>query len=168
MLIGYDLWGFEMLVRMATLEDLERVAQLNDDLDLCHVSYHPLYRLKENASELSLAHIKDKIEKSTSGDGLVLVAQDKDIVGFLDNCSIKDQNPNAEIQKIGHIGLVYVIPAYRRRGIAVALMKEALKWLKERKVEYVELNVVVQNAAAIAAYTAMGFKPNQRNLIKKL
>jgi hypothetical protein len=43
---------------MATLEDSERVAQLNDDLALCHVSYHPLYCLKENASEISLAYIK--------------------------------------------------------------------------------------------------------------
>jgi ribosomal protein S18 acetylase RimI-like enzyme len=73
-----------------------------------------------------------------------------------------------EIQKMGHIAAVYVIPAYRRQGIASALMKEALKWMKERKVEYVSLNVVVQNAEAIAAYTAMGFKPNQCNLIQKL
>ena len=161
------LWGFEMLVRIATPEDAERVARLHNDLDLCHVSYHPLYRLKENASELSLSYIKDKIEKSTSGDGLVLVAQDKEIVGYL-MCSIKDQRPNAATRKIGHIEGVYVIPAYRRRGIAAVLIKEALKWLKERKVEYVDLNVDVQNAAAFAAYTAMGFKPHQRNLIQKL
>jgi ribosomal protein S18 acetylase RimI-like enzyme len=161
------LWGFEMLVRIATPEDSERVARLNYDLALCHVSFHPLYRLKENASELSLAYIKDKIEKSTLGDGLVLVAQDKGIVGYL-MCSIKDQHPNVEIRKIGHIGLVYVIPAYRRRGIAAALMKEALKWLKERKVEYVDLNVDVQNATAFAAWTAIGFEPHRRNLVKKL
>jgi ribosomal protein S18 acetylase RimI-like enzyme len=159
--------GFEMLVRIATPEDSERVARLNDDLALCHVSYHPLYRLKENASEQSLAYIKDKIEKSTSGDGLVLVAQDKDIVGYL-MCSIKDQNPMVEIRKMGHIGPVYVIPAYRRRGVAAALMKEALKWLKEREVEYADLNADVQNAVAIAAWTAMGFKPHWLNLIKKL
>jgi len=159
--------GFEMLVRMATFEDSERVAQLNDDLALCHVSYHPLYHLKENASELSLAYIKEKIEKYTSGDDLVLVAQDEDIVGYL-MCSIKDQNPIVEIRKMSHIGAVYVVPAYRRRGIAAVLMKEALKWLKERKVEYVDLNVDVQNAAAFAAWTAMGFKPHQRNLIQKL
>jgi hypothetical protein len=47
-------------------------------------------------------------------------------------------------------------------------MKEALKWLKERKVEYADLNVCVENAIANAAWTAMGFKPHQRNLIKKL
>ncbi len=156
-----------MLVRMATFEDSERVARLNDDLARCHVSYHPLYRLKENASGLSLSYIKDRIEKSKLGDGLVLVAQDEDIVGYL-TCSIKDQPLSWEIEKIGHIGVVYVIPAYRRRGIAAALVKEALKWLKERKVEYVDLNVDVRNAAAFAAWTAMGFKPHQRNIIQKL
>ena len=156
-----------MLVRIATLEDSEQVARLHNDLDLCHVSYHPLYRLKENASELSLAYIKDRIEKSKLGDELVLVAQDEDIVGYL-TCSIKDLPLSMKIGKIGHVGGVYVIPAYRRRVIAVALMKEALKWLKERKVEYVDLNVDVQNAVAFAAYTAMGFKPHQRILIQKL
>jgi ribosomal protein S18 acetylase RimI-like enzyme len=156
-----------MLVRKATFEDSERVARLNEELALCHVSYHTLYRLKENASELSLAHIKDKIQRSTSGDDLVLVAQDQDIVGYL-MCSVKEQQPLVEIRQIGHIGAVYVIPAYRRRGIASALMKEALKWLKERKVEYVDLNADVQNAAAVAAWKAMGFEPHQCNLVKKL
>jgi ribosomal protein S18 acetylase RimI-like enzyme len=152
---------------MATPEDSEQVARLNNELALCHVSYHPLYRLKENASELSLVYLKDKIGKSKSGDDLVLVAQDKDIVGYL-MCSIKDQHPSREIQKIGHIGGVYVIPRYRCRGIAAALMKEALKWLKKRKVEYVDLNVDVQNTAAVAAWTALGYKPYQYNLIQKL
>jgi len=152
---------------MATFEDSGQVAQLNNDLSKCHVSFHPLYVLKENASELGLAYIKDKIEKSRLGENLVLVAQDENIVGYL-MCSINDQHPSAEIRKIGHIGAVYVIPAYRRRGIASALMKEALKWLKEHKVEYADLNVDVQNATAVAAWKAMGFKPHQCNLTKKL
>jgi ribosomal protein S18 acetylase RimI-like enzyme len=156
-----------MLVRIATLEDSKQVAQLHIDLDFCHVSYHPLYRLKQNASDLSIAYIKDKIEKSASGDSLVLVAQEKDIVGYL-TCSINEQRPDTEIQKIGHIGGVYVIPAYRRRGIAAALIKEALEWLKERKIEYVDLNVDVRNVGAFAAWTGMGFKPHRRNLVKKL
>ncbi len=156
-----------MLVRMATLKDSEQVAQLNHDLDLHHVPYHPLSRLKENASELTLACIKNKIEKSMLGDGLVLVAQEKDIVGYL-TCSIIDQYPSKEIPKKGHIGMVYVTPAYRRKGIAAGLMKEALKWMKEREVEYVDLNVNVQNATGNAAWIALGFKPHRHNLIRKL
>ncbi len=156
-----------MLVRIATSEDSKKIALLNHDLDIQHSSYSPMYRLRENASELSAAYITDWIEKSTSGDGLVLVAQEEDIIGFL-ACSINDYYPHMEIRKIGHIMAVYVVPAYRRRGIATALMKQALKWMKEHKIEYVNLNVDVQNDAAIAAYKAMGFKPNQSNLIQKL
>ncbi len=157
-----------MLVRKATLEDVERVAQLNHDLGLHHGPYHQLYSLKENALELVLPYIKEKIEKSALGDSLILVAQDKEIVGFL-MCAITDlRDPQWKIGKMGHIGAVYVVPAYRRRGIAAALMKEALKWMKESKVEYVELNVDVQNVAANAAWTAMGFKPHRCNLIRKL
>jgi ribosomal protein S18 acetylase RimI-like enzyme len=153
---------------MATPEDSGRIAELNTELSLCHVSYHPIYHVKENASELTRAYVKDKIDKSIAGEGLVLVAQDKDIVGFL-TCTITDRNdPNWEIRKIGHIGGVYVTPEYRRRGIAAVLMKEAFEWMKNREVEYVELNVVVQNAAGIAAWTALGFKPLQQHLIQKL
>jgi ribosomal protein S18 acetylase RimI-like enzyme len=115
-----------MLVRTATLKDSEQVAKLNHELDLHRVPYHPLSRLKENASELTLACIKNKIEKSNAGDGLVLVAQDKDIIGYL-TCSIIDQYPSKEIPKIGHIGMVYVTPAYRRKGIAAALLKDTVK-----------------------------------------
>jgi ribosomal protein S18 acetylase RimI-like enzyme len=154
-------------VRRATPEDSERVAELNWDLDFYHVSYHPIYHVKENAS-VTRAYIKDRIEKSMSGDGLVLVAQDKDIVGFL-SCSILDRsNPNWEIRKIGHIGPVYVIPEYRRRGTGRALIKEALKWMKTHEVEYVELNVVAQNSAGAAAWKALGFEPVSYNLIQKM
>jgi ribosomal protein S18 acetylase RimI-like enzyme len=152
---------------MATPEDSTRIAELTWDLNFHHVSYHPIYHVKENAS-VALAYVKDKIEKSMSGDGLVLVAQDDDIVGFL-SCSIMDRgNPNWEIRRLGHIGPVYVIPEYRRRGIAAAMIKAALKWMKNREVEYVDLNVVVKNAAAIAAWAALGFEPVSYNFIQKL
>jgi ribosomal protein S18 acetylase RimI-like enzyme len=157
-----------MFVRKATLEDAEPVARLNHELGLYHVPYHPLYNLKENALELVLPYIKEKIEKSALGESLVLVAQDEEVVGFL-MCSITDlKDPQWKIRKIGHVGAVFVNPEYRRRGIAASLMKEALKWLKECKIEYVDLNVDGQNAAANAAWTAMGFELHQRNLIQKL
>ena len=157
-----------MLVRKTTLEDSQRIAQLYRDLALYHVSYHPTYRVKEHASELALAAVRDKIEKSLSGEELLLVAQNGGVVGFL-SCGINERkDPNYEIRKIGHIGGVYVVPEYRNQGAATALLKEAMRWLKERKVEYADLNVDVRNAAAITAWTAMGFKPHQYNLIQKL
>lgn len=157
-----------MHVRKAILEDAEAIAQLHHELGVYHEPYHPIYSLNENPPQSAIALWKDKIKNSTSGDGLVLVAEDKDVVGFL-NCIINDRNnPNWKIRKTGHIGAVYVSPAYRRRGVAKALIEEALKWLKEQKIEYVDLNVSVQNPAATAAWTALGFKPHQQVLIQKI
>lgn len=157
-----------MFIRIATLEDTERVAHLNHELDLIHASYHPLYKLKENAFELSLPYLKEKIERSVLGDGLVLVAQEDGIVGFL-TCTVTDITaPQWENSKVGHIILAYVIPACRHRGIASALVKEAFKWLKERKVEYVDLDVAVENREAIAAWASMGFKLHRHNMIYEL
>lgn len=157
-----------MHVRKATLEDAERIAQLKHDLAVHHVPYHSMYHLNETPPELIIANVADRIKSSIAGDSLVLVAEDKVVVGFL-NCGINDRNgPEWEIRKTGHIGGVYVTPAYRRRGVAKALIQEALKWLKEQKIEYVDLNVAVQNAAAVAAWTALGFKPYQDILVQKI
>jgi len=153
---------------MAIPEDSQRIAELSRELGLHHVSYHPIYHVKEKVSEQTLPYIRDKIERANSGDGLVLVAQNDIIVGFL-MCSIMERNdPNWQVRKIGHIGAVYVTPEYRRRKVAAALMKEALKWLKSSKIEYVDLNVVIQNEASVAAWIALGFKPLQINMIQKI
>lgn len=157
-----------MLVRVAALEDAEAVAKLSRELSLHHTPYHPVYHTRENAADSTLTYIKDRIQKSLSGDGLVLVAQDQEVVGYL-TCSIQDRpDPNWVIKSLGHIGATYVAPAYRRRGVAAALVKEALKWLKAHEVEYVDLNVVAQNSGSVAAWTALGFKPLCYNLIQKI
>lgn len=157
-----------MLVRVATLQDAEAVAKLSRELSLYHVIFHPVYNTREGEVDSALEYIKDKIKKSLFGDGLVLVAQDPEIVGYL-TCNIQDRpDPNWEIRKIGHIGSVYVVSSHRRMGIAAALVKEASAWLKKHEVEYIDLNVVAQNTDSVAFWTALGFKPLCYNLIKKV
>ncbi len=140
------------------------MTQLARDLDLYHSPYHPLYHIKENTSDAAIAYLQDKIEKSNSAEWLVLVAQDTDIVGFL-TCKIDERsNPNWEIRKMGHIIKVYVVSAYLRRGIASAMLNEALNWLKQNNVQYVDIGVSVQNDGAISTWAAMRFKPSQYNM----
>ena len=59
----------------------------------------------------------------------------------------------------GYISNVAVSPAFRRRGIASALIRALLDRARERNLSFVTLEVRESNAAAIALYEGFGFRP---------
>lgn len=56
------------------------------------------------------------------------------------------------------INELYVDLSYRRKGIGIKLMEQALKYLKTKGITYVRINVNVGNQAAINLYRKFGFK----------
>jgi ribosomal protein S18 acetylase RimI-like enzyme len=60
--------------------------------------------------------------------------------------------------KAGFISAVMVHPGYRRRGIAMRLMVNALDYLRGRKKVRAVLGVISTNAPAIDLYLKLGFK----------
>lgn len=63
-----------------------------------------------------------------------------------------------KIKKAGHIVSVAVLPEYRNRGLATALIKQALKALAEHYgCEEAYLEVRVSNDVAISLYHKLGF-----------
>ncbi len=72
------------------------------------------------------------------------------LVGFGGYCAAADQ---ADILDVA------VDPAFRRRGIARALMETVLDEAGKAGVETVFLEVRASNAPAIALYTSLGFTP---------
>jgi ribosomal protein S18 acetylase RimI-like enzyme len=61
--------------------------------------------------------------------------------------------------KVGYISAVMVHPDYRRRGIATTLMRSAIEYIRERRMERAVLDAVSTNAAAISVYSKLGFEP---------
>lgn len=59
----------------------------------------------------------------------------------------------------GHITNIGVDPGYQRQGIGHALMDELTRYVIERGVVAMTLEVRVSNAVAQALYTKMGFVP---------
>ncbi len=57
---------------------------------------------------------------------------------------------------------VTVEPAHRRRGVASALMTELQQWAGGRGAREVYLQVAVENAAALAMYSRLGFTEHHR------
>jgi ribosomal-protein-alanine N-acetyltransferase len=58
---------------------------------------------------------------------------------------------------IGHVDDLYVRPAYRRRGVAEAILGELVRAFHERGVEHVALDVDAGNDPARALYESFGF-----------
>lgn len=50
-------------------------------------------------------------------------------------------------KKIIHIGVLYVLPSFRRTGVASKLMSQMLDWGRHAGGDYFDLNVVVGNPA---------------------
>ena len=91
-------------------------------------------------------------------DVRLLVAEDvQGPVGYL-RASVLESASYAREKKIGMIDDVYVAPPHRKRGVLRALLGEALAWFQKKRVPAVELNVLVKNRDAIAAWRALGFE----------
>src|SRR5215213_692191 len=58
-----------------------------------------------------------------------------------------------------HLVSMWVDPRYRRRGVARALVDQAVRWAAERRAREVVLWVADQNTAARRLYERIGFRP---------
>lgn len=63
---------------------------------------------------------------------------------------------------------IYVLPDYRRRGVATKLFSEVERWAKDQGAIRLELHTWDFNKNAIAMYEAMGMTPQRHVFEKKL
>jgi RimJ/RimL family protein N-acetyltransferase len=83
----------------------------------------------------------------------VFVAEDAGkIVGRLSVA--RDPHPGSH--HVADLGLM-VVASHRRRGIGRALLRRAVEWAAEARVQKLELHVFPHNAPAIALYESFGF-----------
>lgn len=59
----------------------------------------------------------------------------------------------------GYLGLMYVQPAHRGRGINGQILAELARWCREQGVLELRLEVYPANEAAVRAYAKAGFLP---------
>lgn len=112
------------------------------------------------------AHLRDIVNRTFGITGRLLLASSrlvgrepvKFFVAEAKNEVIGTTMVNAS-REVGFVSAVMVHPDYRRRGIATTLMKNALGYIQERKMDRAVLNVVSTNAPAISVYSSLGFEP---------
>ena len=94
--------------------------------------------------------------RQEAGDLQVFFARSgEEIIGMATVSLIDDYHAYTRGKLAGRVNAVYVLPAYRRRGVALASTSAAMNWLREKGCIAVRLH---SSENAVSFYESLGFK----------
>jgi GNAT superfamily N-acetyltransferase len=134
---------------MAEMADIQRLAHLLARFELeCGFALDtdPEWALTEAGAN----HIQQALSEE---DGIALAATcDEEVVGFLGG-GIRQEKRGP----VGGLEGLFVLPAFRRKGVGTRLVACFLQWCERQNLDQVSVAVAPANDAAIALYETMGF-----------
>ena len=153
-------------VRISKLleSDYDQVIELYTQLDEFHVQGRPncfVHREKEKI------YPKDAFLHNLAYPGsldLGAFVGDR-LIGFVSATLWEESNMRKDLKTVC-LDNIYVLPTYRRRGIAAKLFAEVEAWAKKQGAIRLDLHTWDFNKSAIAMYEAMGMTP-QRYVFEK-
>ncbi|MCL2035616.1 MAG: GNAT family N-acetyltransferase [Oscillospiraceae bacterium] len=140
-----------MLVRIATVEDIEQISRLFDEFFKYNHSQQPSFCA---AAKESGQYPKSVVEGTT---GVIFVAETDDtehtVIGFIHVEEDKTPAyPSVVPHRFATIVDFYVTPQYRKRGAGKALLEKAKEWAISRGLAYLELFVLEENEIGKSFY----------------
>ncbi|MFH1585205.1 MAG: GNAT family N-acetyltransferase [archaeon] len=155
-----------MKIRKARKGDERDLMELYPQFWEIHNLIDPLIKPAKKLTRKSyLNGAKENIKKFKFG---FLVAEiDGKVVGYIEFMIKKNEN-FFKVKRYGYLDATVTHKNYRKRGVAKALTKEAIKSLKKRGIKYVKANVYNSNKIAIGVWKKLGFKENSTMLLKKI
>lgn len=153
-----------MIIRKMKKQDFESVHRLMEQLHCLHLQNRPdVYQDADPLAENEYSALLD--DETTIG----LVAElDGAVVGLCITALKQPKSPLMLPVRIAFVDALCVDEAYRRRGIAKALMEEAENSSREAGAKTLMLTVWSFNRNAVAFYEAMGMAPRNITMEKKL
>lgn len=102
----------------------------------------------------------------TESDGVVYLAETDGRISGMIHVKEKDTGIMKALvrHRFAKIEDIVVDEAFRHRGIAGQLIEKVRQWAKERRLDYMELNVLEENEAAKALYRRVGFSPSSQKM----
>ena len=155
-----------MEIRKLTESDYDMVSERYMELDEFHVQARPDYFVHRDKDKI---YPKDAFVHNLSYPGsLDLGAFDgEQLVGIV-RATLWEESGMVKDVKTVCLDNIYVLPAYRRKGVATKLFAEVELWAKEQGAIRLDLYTWDFNKNAIAMYQAMGMTPQQYVFEKKL
>jgi len=154
-------------IRPATAADAEKIAALWQHMADQHRQMDPAFWCwAEGAAEAFRKYTAGAVGKE---NWVVLVAETPsgEVVGFV-AAEVKDRPPVYPKRRTGFVGDLVVHPAYRRRRIAEALMREAFERMRALGATSVTLHAALANPAAIRLYERLGMRPVMYRMFREL
>ncbi|MDP3934620.1 MAG: GNAT family N-acetyltransferase [Candidatus Giovannonibacteria bacterium] len=143
----------KITIKKATNKDLSGIMELIKDVTDYHYKidkyYKPFSKYK-GLDKYTKEQLKGKSVK-------MLVAEDDGkIIGRIVGVIIKPP-PYVSPKKIGNIDDIFIKEAYRHKRTGEKLLKELLKWFKEKKIKHIRLSVDARNKIGVKAWKKFGF-----------
>jgi len=149
--------------RLTPDDDLDQLIALSRDFfEEYSVHHEAFFRV----DRLTARSIRDYFSRSIATDkGATFIAtvQGK-VVGYI-TVFLYTREDFWTIKIVGSISGLMVSRTYRRRGIATALLAEALAFFRARGIRYVTTYTAVDNTAARAFFQHNGMEPLQTTFI---
>ena len=116
------------------------------------------------------AYVELLVNRCSGTSGRVFVAEaDQTVVGFVAVIARVDPDePDEEATPYTYISDLVVLPAYRRRGIGSALLRQAEAYARERGMTLLRINVLAKNQVAGQLYRTLGFSDYRIQLAKRI
>ncbi|UOE46786.1 GNAT family N-acetyltransferase [Mucilaginibacter sp. SMC90] len=141
-----------MLIRKATIEDLPVLLQFEQEI----INTERPFDSTLKPGDISYYDLKAFI---ASLEAEVLVAEIDGKIAGSGYARIKN-NPDTyyDFENYAYLGFMYVLPAYRGKGVNQALIEELKKWAGKQGLAEIRLEVYNDNIGAIKAYEKAGFE----------
>lgn len=93
---------------------------------------------------------------------LMLYDQNRQPLGFIEGSIRADYVNGTESSPVGFVEGVYVVPAWRRHGIARLLFEAIADWARARGCRELASDALLENQASQLAHRALGFRETER------
>lgn len=153
-----------MMIRALNEKDYDHLAALYQQLDEMHVAARPDYFIPRKSEEV---YPKDAFLHNLAYPGCIEYgAFDGDtLVGFAAATLWNESGMRKDLKTVC-LDNIFVLPTYRRRGVAAKLFVQIESWAREQGAIRLELHTWEFNKGAIAMYKATGMTP-QRYVFEK-
>ena len=144
----------KMEIRPAVMQDLPDILALYGVLDRELVAMQPDFFCAAPRSEQETA-----AALADTNAVFLLAVQDGVTVGFalVEYAGWTPAFSCVLPHRYARLSDIVVLPDLREQGIGSALLGAAKRWARDRRLEYLELNVLAQNTAAMTLYESHDF-----------
>lgn len=143
-----------MTIRQATESDFDGLFELKLLCKEDEFRLSPNLRPPSETQEHYARYLRQHLVGENS---VAFVAEDSGRLMAMVQARIYQAIAVMNVAQTGYISNLYVLEAWRRRGIGSELVERAVEWLRGRGVPVVSLEIHVANRAAIELYRKSGF-----------